>query len=125
MLITSRSNPLVKRFRALRDRGADEGLCVLEGVKLVEEASAAGLTMVEAAVASRFLSTPRGAALVERLATAGVPVRADLAQLAWPALLSAQTAPTWLDAHRANAQKLIQESQSSDFAWRRLVVHGS
>lgn len=75
MLITSRSNPAVKRFRALRDRGEDEGLCVLEGVKLLEEALAARLEVVEAAVASRFVATPRGAALVERLSATGVAVR--------------------------------------------------
>ena len=75
MLIKSRSNPTVKRFRALRDRGAEEGLCVLEGVKLVEEALAAGLSILEAAVASRFLATPRGAALVARLSAAEVEVR--------------------------------------------------
>jgi RNA methyltransferase, TrmH family len=75
MLITSRSNPAVKRFRALRERGDAEGLCVLEGPKLAEEALAAGLSVVDAAVASRFLATPRGAALVERLAAAGATVR--------------------------------------------------
>jgi TrmH family RNA methyltransferase len=75
MPITSRSNAAVKRFRALRDRGAEEGLCVLEGVKLTEEALAAGLVVVEAGVASRLLHTPRGAALVERLSAAGVSVR--------------------------------------------------
>jgi RNA methyltransferase, TrmH family len=75
MLITSRSNPVVKRFRALRDRGADEGLCVLEGVKLVEEALTAGLSLVEAAAAPRFLATPRGKSLLQRLASVGVEVR--------------------------------------------------
>ena len=36
--------------------------------------------------------------------------------------LAAQTAPTaWLDAYRAPAQRLIAESQSSDFAWQRLA----
>ena len=35
--------------------------------------------------------------------------------------LAAQSGPGWLDAHRAAAQRLIQESQSSDFAWQRLA----
>jgi TrmH family RNA methyltransferase len=75
MLITSRSNPAVKRFRALRDGGKEEGLCVLEGVKLLEEALDAGLPVVEAAVAPRLGGSPRGVALVERLARANLPMR--------------------------------------------------
>ena len=35
--------------------------------------------------------------------------------------LAAQTAPTWVESHRPAAQKLIAESQSNDFAWRRLA----
>ena len=37
--IRSRSNPLFRRFRALKDRG-DADLCLLEGPKLLEEALA-------------------------------------------------------------------------------------
>jgi carboxypeptidase Q len=35
--------------------------------------------------------------------------------------LGAQSGPNWVDAYRPAAQKLITESQSSDFAWQRLA----
>ena len=35
--------------------------------------------------------------------------------------LGAQTAPGWVDQYRPAAQRLITESQSSDFAWQRLA----
>jgi carboxypeptidase Q len=38
--------------------------------------------------------------------------------VAW---LSGQTAPTWIESFRADARKLTELSQSSDFAWRRLA----
>ncbi len=38
--------------------------------------------------------------------------------VAW---LSGQTAPTWVENYRADARKLTELSQSSDFAWRRLA----
>jgi RNA methyltransferase, TrmH family len=75
MLITSRSHPAVKRFRALRSRGAEEGLCVLEGVKLIEEALSAGLEILEGAASPRALRAARGEALVARLQGAGTAVR--------------------------------------------------
>ena len=34
---------------------------------------------------------------------------------------AAQTGPTWLDTYRPAAERLIKESQSSDFAWQRLA----
>src|SRR4026209_1833291 len=37
------------------------------------------------------------------------------------AYLAAQSGPGWVDAYRPAAQKLITESQSSDFAWQRLA----
>lgn len=37
------------------------------------------------------------------------------------ATLPAQSAPPWVDALRPAAEKLIKESQSSDFAWQRLA----
>jgi carboxypeptidase Q len=36
-------------------------------------------------------------------------------------LPAAQSGPAWLDAHRPAAQRLIRESQASDFAWQRLA----
>src|SRR4051812_15788641 len=34
---------------------------------------------------------------------------------------SAQSAPAWLDAYRANAQKLMAAAQADQFAWDRLA----
>jgi carboxypeptidase Q len=38
--------------------------------------------------------------------------------VAW---LSGQSAPTWVEIYRGDARRLIEVSQSSDFAWRRLA----
>jgi TrmH family RNA methyltransferase len=73
-IIRSRSNPLVKRLRALKERGATD-LALLEGFTLVEEALAAGIALVEAAASPRAEKTARGQALVGRLAAARIPVR--------------------------------------------------
>ncbi|HXT70676.1 MAG TPA: M20/M25/M40 family metallo-hydrolase [Vicinamibacterales bacterium] len=37
------------------------------------------------------------------------------------AYLSAQAGPSWLDAYRPAADRLVRESQSTDFAWQRLA----
>lgn len=68
-LIRSRANPLVKRLRALKLKGADD-LLLVEGPKLLEEAIAAGVPLVEVAVSPRLLRHARGrelAAAAERL----------------------------------------------------------
>jgi TrmH family RNA methyltransferase len=62
-LIRSRSNPLVKRLRALKQKGADDVLLV-EGPKLLEEAMAAGVPLVEVAASPRLLRHARGRELV-------------------------------------------------------------
>ncbi|MCG6924777.1 MAG: RNA methyltransferase [Acidobacteria bacterium] len=76
-VVRSRSNPLFKRLRALKERGVGPtgGLCLLEGPKLVEEALAAGVTITEAAVTGRGEDRPGGAAVVAALRARGVPVR--------------------------------------------------
>ncbi|HUG52624.1 MAG TPA: RNA methyltransferase substrate-binding domain-containing protein, partial [Vicinamibacteria bacterium] len=74
-LIRSRTNPLVKRLRALKERGGGGALALLEGFTLVEEALRAGVGVVEAAVTPAAAEGPRGADLVRRLAGQGVPVR--------------------------------------------------
>jgi TrmH family RNA methyltransferase len=74
-VITSRANPVVKRLRALKERGAEDDLALLEGPKLVEEALAAGLEIVEAAVTPDAAGRARGAAVVRALDARGVPVR--------------------------------------------------
>ncbi len=75
-VVRSRSNPLFKRLRALKERGVgpEGGLCLLEGPKLVEEAVAAGATISEAAVGPKAEDRPAGATVVAELRARGVPV---------------------------------------------------
>ena len=72
-LIRSRGNPLVKRLRALKQQGAGEVLLV-EGPRLLAEAMAAGVTLVEAAASPRLLRRPGGRDLLSAL-EARCPVR--------------------------------------------------
>ena len=73
-IVTSRSNPLVKRLRALLGDSARSGLAVLEGAKLAEEALDARVQIIECAVAPDALAGPH-AALVARLEEGGAAVR--------------------------------------------------
>lgn len=79
---------LISTMRDLHRRKARErrGLTLAEGVRLVEEALAAGVRLRGAAVAPALEGTPRGAALKSRLEAQAVPVEvvsdADLATLA-------------------------------------------
>jgi RNA methyltransferase, TrmH family len=73
-IVTSRSNPLVKRLRALLGDSARSGLAVLEGGKLVEEALLAGVQIVECAVAPDVLEG-RLSVLVAHLQEDGAAVR--------------------------------------------------
>jgi RNA methyltransferase, TrmH family len=61
-LIRSRTNPLVKRLRALKQQTAG-GLLLVEGPKLLEDALAAGVELVEVAGSPRLLRHERGRAL--------------------------------------------------------------
>jgi len=74
-IIRSRTNPLVKRLRALKDRGADKDLALVEGFTLLEEALSAEVAVVEAALSPAAAASERGRALVARLDALGVPVR--------------------------------------------------
>lgn len=74
-LIRSRHNPLVWRLRELKSRGATENLVLIEGVRLIEEALAAGVEIVETAAAPRVERTERGRSLLRMLATLGHSVR--------------------------------------------------
>ena len=71
-VIRSRTNPLVKRLRALKERAAGTDLALLEGFTLVEEALASGLEIVEAALTTRAAETAGGHDVTARLAAAGV-----------------------------------------------------
>ncbi len=79
--LRSRANPLYKRLRALRDKGAAGGLCLVEGPKLALEGLSAGLAFVEAAASPRVETTPSGAAALAALHARGVPVRRMAAEL--------------------------------------------
>src|SRR4051812_29153199 len=74
-IIRSRANPLVKRLFALKDRGVSGDLALVEGFTLIEEALSAGIAIVEAAFTPTAAGSPRGAALLARLAQGGVAVR--------------------------------------------------
>ena len=65
-VVTSRSNPLVARLRALKSR-ADADLALVEGPKLLAEAVSAGVTIVEVAAAPDA-SVPEVAVPVRRVA---------------------------------------------------------
>jgi TrmH family RNA methyltransferase len=67
---------LISTIRDLHRRRARErrGLTLAEGVRLLEEALAAGVAVRGAAVAPALEATPRGSALKARLARAGVPL---------------------------------------------------
>ncbi|HEY6330756.1 MAG TPA: RNA methyltransferase [Blastocatellia bacterium] len=73
--ITSRQNPLVKRFRRLRN-GAERNLMLIEGVKMMEEALAAGAHFESIAFTSDLELTERGLVLQDELQR--VPCRGAL-----------------------------------------------
>ncbi len=68
-VVKSRQHPLVKRLRALRERKG--ALMLLEGVKLVEEARAAGVALREVAASPRAERQERGRALLRALEADG------------------------------------------------------
>jgi TrmH family RNA methyltransferase len=64
--ITSRQNPLVKRFRRVRSIGERQHV-FLEGVRLIEDAITAGAHFESVAFTAELESSERGAALLESL----------------------------------------------------------
>ncbi len=73
-VIRSRSNPLVRRFRAVQAGGGRaEGLALVEGVKLLEEAVAAGIRIVEVAATPR--PAPRARRAIDAAVAAGARPR--------------------------------------------------
>ena len=79
--LRSRANPLYKRLRALKERAGEGELCLLEGPRLVLEALAAGLTIVEAAASPRAEASAVGSAALAGLRQREVPVRRMAAEL--------------------------------------------
>jgi len=72
--LRSRDNPLYKRLRALKERASERDLCLLEGPRLVLEALAAGLAVVEAVASPRAEASPAGAAALSALRGREVPL---------------------------------------------------
>src|ERR671926_2009494 len=64
--ITSRQNPLVKRFRRVRD-GGERHHIFLEGVRLLEDAVAAGAHFETVAFTSALETSGRGLRLLDEL----------------------------------------------------------
>ncbi len=73
-LITSCDNPLLKRMRlvAARARRAPEDLVFAEGIRIVEEATVTGCTIVAALISERFGSTEREKAVLAAWAGRGI-----------------------------------------------------
>jgi TrmH family RNA methyltransferase len=76
--ISSRQNPLVKRFRQMRDEPGEQWM-LLDGEHLVREALASGLHIDVAAVAEGLAATPGG--LASELERNGVAVVAVTSQV--------------------------------------------
>jgi TrmH family RNA methyltransferase len=76
-VVRSRSNPLFKRLRALRERGVSRGgdVCLLEGPRLIAEALAADMALFEAAAVPGIEERPPAQAVLATLRERGVPVR--------------------------------------------------
>jgi TrmH family RNA methyltransferase len=72
--IRSRSNPLVRRLRALKSRSEDR-LCLIEGARLLGEALAAGVEVVEVAASPRFARAREAPALTAALRDRGLAPR--------------------------------------------------
>src|SRR5262245_34447894 len=71
--IRSRTNSHYRRFRQLKERGSDD-LCLLEGPKLLAEALAAEVAVVEVAASPRAELREGLARLLDVLAKQGVPL---------------------------------------------------
>src|SRR5690242_5278685 len=73
--IRSRSNLFVRRLRGLIRNGREQGLIVIEGVRLAEEAIAAGIGIEEVAATPEMARHERGRRLMDEIAHRDVPVR--------------------------------------------------
>lgn len=74
-MITSPDNPKVRRARALLERPAraEQGRCLIEGVRLIEEAMRAGVIPALVFCSPQARETPRSAGVLAAVAQAGVP----------------------------------------------------
>ncbi|MDK2926275.1 MAG: methyltransferase, TrmH family [Bacillota bacterium] len=82
-VIRSRHNPLVKSIRALHEskRRRREGRFLIEGVRLLEEAVAAGVHLERVLFAPELVTAERERALLERLKASGVTLNAVTASV--------------------------------------------
>lgn len=78
MLISSKENELVKRSVALQQKKVrdEKGLCLLEGLRLVEEALFSGWKIEEIFVGEKFVSAERFAALLAAANQQNIPTYA-------------------------------------------------
>jgi TrmH family RNA methyltransferase len=116
-VIRSRSNPLVQRMRALKEKSqrGGAGLMLLEGGKLVEEALGTGLDLVEAIASARFGTVPDEARLVQKLRERGVTLRrvdasvmASVSELTTsPGLLAVARRPAFAEDDLYRGQPLV------------------
>ncbi len=74
-IISSRDNPIVRRLRQLKQRGADAELMLIEGATLLREALAAGVAVTEVAASPRIARLERGRALITAVEAKGIPLR--------------------------------------------------
>jgi TrmH family RNA methyltransferase len=73
-VIRSRTNPLVKRLRTLKEQG-ERGVVLVEGPKLLEEAALSHVHILEVAASPRIERSARGHRLLRELAAAGTAIR--------------------------------------------------
>jgi RNA methyltransferase, TrmH family len=69
-VVRRRSSPVVRRLRKAVHSASEQGLCLVEGVRLIEEALSSGIEIVEVVASTAAESTERGRRLIERLAAA-------------------------------------------------------
>lgn len=74
-VIRSRANPFVRRLRALKKERAEGEPALIEGVRLLEEATRAGAEVLEVAVTPRALAAPRSRRVVDAARAGGAAVR--------------------------------------------------
>jgi RNA methyltransferase, TrmH family len=73
--IKSRSNLFVRRLRGLIRSGREQGLILIEGIRLAEDAMASGIGLVEAAATPELARHERGRKLIEEISHRDVPIR--------------------------------------------------
>ena len=85
--ITSRQNPLVKRFRELATRGASNGDLLLDGEHLLREALASGVPVEVAVITARLSAAPwvmQAASAGTKIVTVTDPVLAAVSPVRAP-----------------------------------------